>query len=97
MKALRAIGEYALTGAERDRHLADASPVSFLLRDVVRAGAIMALLLLVGDAANWGLLNDNPGDRLQFVALWSLAMAVFSLIKTRYRLMERLARRGHAG
>lgn len=65
------------------RDTAYSRPVYFLSLEVGRFAAVMALVLVVGDATPWAFTQGGPWARLWFVGTWSFLMAGLSLVRLR--------------
>lgn len=47
------------------------------LREFVSSSAQMALVLLVTDVFSWGISNESPRERLVFVLVFGIGMAMW--------------------
>ncbi len=60
-------------------------PVTFLVQEMGRYAATMALLLVIVDPTPFAFTTPSAWGRVRFLGLWSLAMAAWSLWRTRAR------------
>ncbi len=79
--------EYVRQSSRLREEMADRRPSLFLLLEIGRHAAVMALVLAVMEVTPLSLHADAPGRRIWFIGIWSTFMAVWGL--WRHRAMRK--------
>ena len=75
------LSEYALRSLHLDRQLRASSRITAYGVQALRMAEIMALLTLLSDLTPWRVVAESPGQRISFIAFFSLAMAALNLVR----------------